>query len=233
MSKIGNLLEQLMGYEKRKTTPVMECRHCGNRAPFKVVAEFNEVNNFSAAADEHICEKGPVWELLSCHSCKNISLSSYYYSNDTYSYNQKVFKIVPHCKILYPTEDNVPDGLPEPIHQSYKEALKVKHVSSNAFGVLLGRIIEQVCLDKHAAGDTFYEMIKYLSEIGEIPDKLVQVAHRIRKLRNIGAHAGLGDLTESEIPALHALCDAILTYIYTTPNMIDDVERRLEKLQRG
>jgi Domain of unknown function (DUF4145) len=56
-----------------------------------------------------------------------------------------------------------------------------------------------------------------LAEKGEIPTKLVEVAHSLRKLRNFGAHASLGELTRDEIPILDDLCRAILEYVYNAP----------------
>jgi len=54
----------------------------------------------------------------------------------------------------------------------------------------------------------------------------------VQKLRNIGAHADLGNLTKDEIPILSDLCKAILEYVYTAPALTDQVRRRLARLKR-
>lgn len=55
------------------------------------------------------------------------------------------------------------------------------------------------------------------------------MAHGLRILRNVGAHADLGD-SPAEIPVLDALCSAVLEYVYSAPLLIDSVEKRLVKL---
>jgi len=70
-----------------------------------------------------------------------------------------------------------------------------------------------------------------LADKDEIPSKLVKVAAGIRKLRNIGAHADLGELTESDLPVLDELTRAILEYVYTAPLLATEAEERFAKLK--
>jgi hypothetical protein len=51
----------------------------------------------------------------------------------------------------------------------------------------------------------------------EIPAKLVGVADGLRKLRNLGAHVELGELTPQEVPIVEDLCRALLDYLYAAP----------------
>ena len=68
-------------------------------------------------------------------------------------------------------------------------------------------------------------------ENGEIPAKLVDVAAGIRRLRNIGAHADLGELTEGELPVLDDLTRAILEYVYSAPLLAKEAEKRFARLK--
>jgi hypothetical protein len=72
-----------------------------------------------------------------------------------------------------------------------------------------------------------------LSERGEIPSKLVDVADKLRALRNVGAHAGLGELTPDDIPIVEDLCRAILDYIFTAPFLAQRAEESLSKLVKA
>jgi hypothetical protein len=74
--------------------------------------------------------------------------------------------------------------------------------------------------------------LKSLADNGEIPVKLVDVSAGLRKLRNIGAHASLGELTETDIPVLDGLTRAILEYVYSAPLLAKDAERRFMKLKK-
>ena len=122
-------------------------------------------------------------------------------------------------KILYPAAERTQKGLPLSVRKAYDAAQNVKHISVNAYGVLLGRVLEIVCEDRGATGATLDQKLKNLAEKKEIPEKLVDVATGVRQLRNIGAHASLGELTEQEIPILNDLTRAILDYVYSAPHL--------------
>jgi hypothetical protein len=121
--------------------------------------------------------------------------------------------------------------LPRNIEKAYLAALKVKSIDSNAFAVLIGRTIEAVCKDRGATGHFLSHKLDSLSKNHEIPEKLVGVATGLSKLRNIGAHFELGELTEEELPILDDLCRAILDYVYTAPFLALQAESRLQKLK--
>jgi hypothetical protein len=109
-------------------------------------------------------------------------------------------------------------------------ALKVKPIDSNAFAVLLGRVLELLCIDRKAIGKTLDNKLSDLATKGEIPSKLVDVAHNLRKFRNIGAHADLGELTAKEVPILDDLCRATLEYVYTAPHLAQNAENAVKAL---
>lgn len=160
------------------------------------------------------------WRLLQCPACQEVNVGRLF---DTYEENK--------LQVVYPTSNTEVAGLPEEIDRAYSTALEVKDVDSNAFGVLLGRVLEKVCMDRGAEGGRLYEKLNSLAERGEIPQRLADIAHQLRKLRNIGAHADLGELTPSEIPVLQSLCRAVLEYVYATPDLIERVEKRLQQLK--
>jgi hypothetical protein len=126
-----------------------------------------------------------------------------------------------------------PKGLPDNISKALIAAQKVKNIDANAFGVLLGRVLELVCMDRNAEGEYLSDKLLDLANKKEIPDKLVVVAKRLTKMRNIGAHPDLGNLTEEEIPLLNSLCNAILEYVYTAPYLANQAEERLKKIKRS
>lgn len=74
--------------------------------------------------------------------------------------------------------------------------------------------------------------MKSLADKGVIPSGLVNVAAGIRKLRNIGAHGDLGELTEAEVPVLDDLTRAILEYVYSAPQLAREAEERFAKLKK-
>lgn len=119
-------------------------------------------------------------------------------------------------------------GLPPEIEAAYKAALSVKGIESNAFGILVGRLLEKVCRDRGAQGRALPEQMRNLSVKGEIPDHLADLAQQIWQLRNIGNHAGAGELSSADVPLLNDLCRAILEYVYVAPQTIVQVRARLD-----
>ena len=134
-------------------------------------------------------------------------------------------------KVLYPLGKKVLRGLPTKIDAEYQAAQKVRNIDANAFGVLLGRVLDLVCEDRNAPGETLDQKLKTIAENNEIPLKLVAVAAGIRKLRNIGAHANLGELTADELPVLDDLTRAILEFVYSASLLAREAEERLAKLK--
>ena len=132
---------------------------------------------------------------------------------------------------LYPGMREGPRGLPERIARAWNAATKVRSIDPNAYGVLVGRVLELVCDDRNAHGNSLAAKLKDLSTRGEMPQKLVDVANGLRHLRNVGAHASLGELTEAEVPVLDGLTRAILEYVYTAPLLAREAEDRLKKLR--
>lgn len=163
--------------------------------------------------DEPPVEYGTRYEILKCHVCPDVTIRSIDW-HDWWEPEEG-----PDWKILFPSDSKMPIGLPENIAKGYRAALKVKSVDANAFGVLIGRVMDMVCHDRGAAGRFLGQKLADLAAKGEVPQKLVEVAEKLTKLRNVGAHAELGELTPREVPVVEDLCRALLEYIYTAPHL--------------
>lgn len=207
-------------------TKPIQCPRCGNEAPMRIVASYELSPREREQNPEDALDDGETWRLVICPACKEVSVGLIRWID--YLDVEDEFRM----RIVYPVWNSTLTGLPHKIDSAYNSALKVCNVDSNAFAVLLGRVLDMVCLDKQAAGSTLYERLNSLAERGDIPPRLADMAHQLRQLRNIGAHADLGELTPAEIPVLNSLCRAILEYVYTAPKLVEDVERRLQKLER-
>jgi len=107
----------------------------------------------------------------------------------------------------------------------------VRNIDANAYGVLLGRILELVCQDPNAIGKYLANKLGDLASKGEIPDRLVGVANGLKDLRNVGAHPTLGELTAVELPILDRLCRAILEYVYSAPYIANQAENCFQQLK--
>lgn len=169
---------------------------------------------------------GNVFELCICPACEDMTLRRYQWHDGYMDGGEEV-----EYQYLYPSAEKTVRGLPRTIERAYQAALRVRQIDPNAYGVLAGRLLDLVCEDRHASGDTLDQRLKSLADKGDIPTKLVSVAAGLRKLRNVGAHANLGELTEAELPVLDDLTRAILEYVYSAPLLAEDAEKRLADLK--
>lgn len=214
-----------MSNQKRFTEPI-KCGHCQNQAPMEIVSEYSTVREHSDDASEITWDAGSVYELNKCPACDGVTLRRYHWHSG-YMDGTDIEHVV-----LYPSGEKALRGLPRKIDAGYQAAQKVRNIDANAYGVLLGRVLDFICEDRHASGDTLDKKLKSMADKGDIPVKLVDVAAGIRKLRNIGAHADLGELTEAELPVLDDLTRAVLEYVYSAPLLAREAELRLARLKQ-
>ena len=208
------------------TKPV-QCPRCGNKAPMRIVASYELSPSDRDWNPEETLDGGETWRIVVCPACKEVSVGLIRWLDFLDVADE--FRM----KIVYPARNRTLTGLPPKIDSAYDAALKVRSIDSNAFAVLLGRVLDMVCSDKQASGATLYDKLNSLAEKGDIPAQLADMAHQLRQLRNIGAHADLGELTPAEVPVLDGVCRAILEYVYTAPQLIEEVKRRLQRLTPG
>jgi hypothetical protein len=79
------------------------------------------------------------------------------------------------------------------IKKGYESTRMVKYADAKAYAVLMRRILELICEDRQAGGDTLYKKLVILSSRNEIPSNLIDVAHGLRNIGNVGAYASLGE----------------------------------------
>lgn len=202
---------------------LISCGHCTNISHMEVKGTISDTTR--VYEDHGTYHEGINYSVLQCPACKKINIVSYYWNDymDEESYIE--------YDILYPQNNNIPIGLPDNIASTFKAAEKVKSIDVNAYATLLRRLLELVCIDRKAIGATLALMLKDLADKNEIPEKLVKVAKGLKDFGNIGAHAGIGELSENEIPIVKDLTLSILEYIYSAPHLANLAEAKLEQIK--
>ncbi|MBA3438652.1 MAG: DUF4145 domain-containing protein [Pyrinomonadaceae bacterium] len=198
----------------------LRCGSCQKSSDQKVVAEYKHVIGQEEEFDGQPFYNEEEWllRISLCQLCNTVNLSVEAIDGG-------------EVTLLYPTPLPDLEGLPENIARAYKAARAVKPIDANAFAVLLRRLLEFVCIDRNATGDTLFKQLKDLANRGEIPGPLADMADQLRTLGNIGAHASLGELSSAEVPILDDLCRAILEYVYSAPHRVAKVSRRIDELK--
>ena len=209
--------------EKEKEYIQLQCPHCFNAVAMEVVASYSNVCERTTEKLDVIWDEGHIYQVLKCPACSEVTFQRSYYHSILTEYSES--------ETLYPTSAKEILGLPPKIKTGYQAALKVKSIDANAYAVLLGRVLELLCVDKGAEGNTLYLKFLDLNNKEIIPKSLADMAQSLRAFRNIGAHAELGDVTSEEIPFLEDLACAILEYVYSGPELIAIAQRRLEVMK--
>lgn len=208
-----------------RLSKIVSCGHCSNISHMEIKGNVRDTKEEIDHEHGPVGEYGTIYSVLICPACKKSNIVCYGWhdgmeSEDEISYD-----------LLYPKDKNTPIGLPETILKAFRAAEKVKTIDVNAYVILLRRLLELVCLDRRATGATLALMLNDLASRGEIPDKLVKVAKGLKDFGNIGAHAGIGELSEREIPIVATLCTAILEYIYSAPYLATIAEEKLKAIK--
>jgi hypothetical protein len=169
-------------------------------------------------------DHGPAYEVLICSRCERPTLQ-------TYMYYEGMDDDDPALTTLYPQPVARLQSLPPAVQQEYDAAMAVSQISPNAYAVLLGRVMDSVCAERGAAGDTLQKRLADLADRNEIPKNLADMAQNIRGFRNVAAHADVGSITASEIPFLESLANAVLEYLYEAPRTVERAQERLNALR--
>jgi hypothetical protein len=205
-------------------TPALRCGHCRNKSPQTIVATYSEVVTHE---DEGFTwDSGPVWELLKCPSCNNVSLRTYTWHD--HGDGDDPFGVT---EMLYPSSGGGPKGLPERLRKAFDAMEGVRHIDANAFGVLARRLLELVCMDRKAKGDSLHKQLADLAGRGELPATLVSIAQNLKNFGNVGAHSSLGELSRAEVNVIEDLCRAVLDYVYTAPHLVQRAELAMKRLK--
>src|SRR5438132_893575 len=141
-----------MATRDKRYSDVVRCEHCGNRAPMEIVKSYSQVQHNADEITGEPWEAGYIYDLLECLSCGNIVLRRYFW-RDGMDPPDVVFST------LYPASTKSPPGLPKAIQRAYEAALKVRPVDANAYGVLIGRLLEMVCEDRSAKGHSLSDKL--------------------------------------------------------------------------
>lgn len=211
--------------QKEKTfSTERKCYHCGNICPMEVVSRYGQVKTHCDERHNIEWDAGTIYEILLCPACAGILLERFHYHSGINSEGTEP-------AVLWPVREAEILGLPDRVRNAHEAAKKVKAVDTNAFGVLLRRLLEIVCNDQKASGRTLDEKLQDLVKRGDLPVKLANLAGSLRKMGNIAAHDSDVELSEEEVPYLDALSRAVLEFVYHAPALLREVDDRLSRLK--
>lgn len=210
----------------------MRCPHCGNRAPHEylhdeVVTWAERLEDF----DDHLFEHRR-WALLRCQTCGEASLHSKYLTTGDPTSDPVEAYHVHELELIWP-DMRLPESVPETVRSTYREALRVKHHSANAFANQIRKSLEAVCEDRGAEGNNLHNMLGNLEAEGHLPSQLGEMTDLIRIVGNAGSHADRIDVGEQFVEPIDDFFRTAVRYIYELPNQIEELKAEYEAAEES
>jgi hypothetical protein len=119
-------------------------------------------------------------------------------------------------------------ALPERVARRYLEAWRVQNAAPTACAILIGSALEAICAHEHITGSTLPEKLTALAQRKRLPIMLIDVAHALRYLRNIGSHEAEEVIVPEDIPAMLVGLETLVSYLYLLPQQRVALEERLQ-----
>lgn len=237
----------------------IRCGHCGNVGICQVKASYTYEIEVNGIPDDYgyvndSQDEQRMWFLFQCTACSRPILAEcivperkkfgevpeVFRRGIQYSEIKPDFPVIlfddhsPNERILYPQNEAVKGDwtwvLPDGVRHTYQAALKVQSVDAEAFAIMVGRTLEEICSAEKATGNRLVDKIKSLANAGRIPQVLADMFTQLRLLRNLAAHADKSDytVTEKDVSIIREFIDAILEYLYIVRWKIDYLEKQMK-----
>ncbi len=204
---------------------LQQCFHCGNEGLMEVVGDHYHLyggavlDSYGNLIDNNLQEKFE-WRLLSCPVCKKVSLIENY-SNE-YDPKDEIELLYPECNINYL-------GVPREVKSAFEAALKVKNIDTSVCLLSLRRVLEAICKEQGAKGNSLEIMISDMLEKGKLPSTMNDACWIIRQLGNNAAHADDIIVHMSDVEHTIGFLKTIMQYLYTLPEQMKELKEKLKK----
>ncbi len=132
-------------------------------------------------------------------------------------------------KILYPDISTDNKGVPKNIVSAFESAKKVEKIDSSICALSLRKVLELICKDKKAQGNTLEKQIEDLVSKNILPTTFDDACKHIRLIGNEGAHDDHLSIPKSELKTLIEYLDSIINYLYIIPAKI----KKLTQIKTG
>jgi hypothetical protein len=201
---------------------VIDCPHCGNLTPHKMVGENTAAVVVPGSTDVVEGQWGQRF-MLKCQTCQQVSF-----------YEKRWTATAPNpteLYLLYPLASVAPPEVPPKVAARFKEAMEVQNKSPSLCAVGLGKTLEAIMRDQNVPKKMKLALsIDHLVQEEKIPDLFGKMMHGLRELRNLGGHDDEEDDVKAEdIPVVIDFCRAIFEYLYAAPSRLESLKKRMEQ----
>lgn len=205
---------------------VHTCFHCGNKSIMKYIGNtcwesVEEVKNDNGIVIHVSLLEQEYWHVFECPVCnKPVLISEYVYPMDDYPSD---------VRIEYPVIAVSAEGVPEEIYSAFEAAVRTKGIDRAICLLSLRRVLEMICKDKNANGNTLEKMIEDLINKKVFPPMIENACWIIRKLGNVAAHADKTYVYQSELDQVIGYVATIIDYLYSLPHRVGKLKIKVEQ----
>lgn len=200
------------------------CSHCGNTTPQRLVFthSYEGVGYDSSTGTK--AEYGPPGEyyIALCSTCNDLLL----YHNFIDETDREHFS---EGTLLFPSNQQLPDSVPDAVRQTYAEAVRIQKVAPNAYAVMIRRALEAICDDRKVQNGSLQKRLAILVERGELPATFAEMTTMLRTLGNAGAHYSSKPVTVPMTWGMDEFFRAIIEYVYIAPSKIEKFRKQLSR----
>lgn len=199
------------------------CPHCGNRAPQELKGLCSHRHNQDGSHHFFLtqcltCAEG----LLYRHVDPGNAMPRISHGNFELS----------EYELVWPIPAGLHSCVPDSVKNVYLEAAAIKSLAPNAFANQIRRALEAVCKDRGATQRVLAKSLNELADRGEIPQTLSEMTDVLRKLGNVGSHAGDEAIAPEYVDVIDEFFRAIIEYVYIAPHKVNEFKARLAYAQK-
>jgi hypothetical protein len=204
------------------------CHHCGNTTKQFIILQQLGHKLFEQIFKEKLFT--PYHFLVyKCSTCECLNIYGQYEPYLKYTKRE-----IDKYEYVYPEGPIADESIPRKILEVYQEVYHLKHKAPNAFANQIRRILEFICQQQKAQGETLYKQLADLSTKGKFPGNFKEFSDIIRIVGNIGSHAHKRELDIWDVDLLNDFFLIIVEYLYVAPKKIKDLKKRLKiKAKKG
>jgi hypothetical protein len=188
--------------KKSEDKLIIECPNCQARMQGELLAE-----HFVPPGDDYDPHR---YLFIKCVGCDSVMVgySEYFDTGPSTGFWTQPIRHWPE------PEEHLHINIPWEVRYSLKEAEKCyKSKAYMASAVMSGRALEEICYEKTGA-KTLAKGLEKMKNAKIIDEKLYEWGEALRSERNIGAHAGKGNISAQNASDVLDFAIAIAEYIY-------------------
>ncbi len=211
-------------------TPILECSHCGNRTPHSRTFEYTYAMFWDELDQNQKVYEPYTWLGYACGTCKGLNVYGAFFNIDLLAEDLERGKLHPRGADMLPPPHTLSPNQPIPLKiiNLYQEVWPLRHRAPAAFIGQVRRLLESICVDQNATGKDLFAKLQDLSLKGIFPGYFNQITDLLRKVGNMGAHAGDEELSSWDAELIDDFFRSIIDYVYIAPARIKRMEHRLK-----